>query len=127
MENCQRNLEKLQEKLNKFGITYVSTPAENWLDCSDLKKHNRKPHENQEVFKQCCVKYIYTLLDGKLYRCPFIANAANLKALPENKANYVDLINDKTNLGRKIERLINLDFFPWLRPVLEDHMIRLEK
>ncbi len=106
-----RNLEKLHEKLNKFGITYVSTPAENWLDCSDLKKHNRKPRENQEVFKQCCVKYIYTLLDGKLYRCPFIANAANLKALPENKANYVDLINDKTNLGRKIERLIKSRFF----------------
>ena len=57
------------------------------------------------------MKYIYTLLDGKLSRCPFIANAANLKALPENKANYVDLINDKTNLGRKIERLIKSRFF----------------
>ena len=36
-----RNLENSKKKLNKFGITYVSTPAENWLDCSDLKKHNR--------------------------------------------------------------------------------------
>ncbi len=106
-----RNLGKLQEMLDKFNITYVSTPAENWLDCSDLKKHNRKPQENQEVFKQCCVKYIYTLLDGKLYRCPFIANAANLKALPDNKANYVDLLNDNTNLSKKIERLIKSRYF----------------
>ena len=32
-----------------------------------------------------------TILNGKLYRCPFSANAHNLKAIPENKDDIVDL------------------------------------
>ena len=49
------------------------------------------------------MKYLYTLLHGKLYRCPFIANAANLKAIPDNPANYVELKSNDNNLKRKLE------------------------
>ena len=59
-----------------------------------------------------CKKF-YTLLNGKLYTCPFIANAANLKAIPDNKSDYVDLFSEKENLKKKIKRLIYMEnFFP---------------
>ena len=59
-----------------------------------------------------CVKYLYTLLNGKLYRCPFIANAANLNAIPDNPADYVNLFS-KINIKKDIKRLVKgAKFFP---------------
>ena len=108
-----RNADKLTERLDNHGITYVRTPAENWLDCATIKHHKRSVSELKEVFKQCCVKYVYTLLDGKLYRCPFIANADNLKAIPNNPANYVDLFSKNNDVKLQLKRLVQVaKFFP---------------
>ena len=53
------------------------------------------------------------MLNGKLYTCPFLANAANLKSIPDNKADYVDLFSDDKNLKNKIKRLVKMEnFFP---------------
>ena len=49
--------------------------------------------------------YIYTLLDGKLYRCPFIANAAVLNAIPDNPANYILLARGVACAGRALNPL----------------------
>jgi len=108
-----RNITKLIDKLEEYKLTYVRTPPENWIDCSSIRHHKRKVSDLEEVFKQCCVKYVYTLLDSKLYRCPFIANADNLKAIPDNPANYVDLSSDSSDIGKRIKRLVdNRKFFP---------------
>ena len=108
-----RNLNKLHDQLNKFGINYSSTLADNWVDCSTIKHHKRTVAQNTEVFKQCCVKYLYTLLDGKLYRCPFIANAAKLNAIPDNPADYVDLFAKNKLVNKQIKRLVRAtNFFP---------------
>ncbi len=108
-----RNADRLTERLNNHGITYVRTPAENWLDCGTIKQHKRSVSDLKEVFKQCCVKYVYTLLDGKLYRCPFIANADNLKAIPNNPANYVDLFSKNNDVKLQLKRLVQVaKFFP---------------
>ena len=65
------------------------------------------------MLKECCAKQLYTLLNGKLYTCPFIANASNLKAIPDNKADYVDLLSGEDNLRDKLRRLIKMEnFFP---------------
>ena len=108
-----RNVDKMVELLTKHNISYDRSPAEDWVDCSSIKHHKRSVEDNEEVFKQCCVKYIYTLLEGKLYRCPFIANAANLNAIPDNPANYVDLFSTKNNIKQQIKRLVKVaKFFP---------------
>jgi len=108
-----RNLTKLHDQLNKHNINYISTPAKYWVDCSSIKHHKRSASALKEVFKQCCVKYLYTLLHGKLYRCPFIANAANLNAIPDNPANYVDLFDENKNTNQQIQKLIKVaKFFP---------------
>ena len=111
--DLSRNITKLINKLEQYNLTYVRTPPENWIDCSSIRHHKRKVSDLEEVFRQCCVKYVYTLLDSKLYRCPFIANADNLKAIPDNPANYVDLSSNSPDIGKKIKRLVdNRKFFP---------------
>jgi len=108
-----RNINSLTEKLKNHGLAYVSRPAEDWIDCSSIRHHKRSAEDLKEVFKQCCVKYVYTLLNGRLYRCPFIANAANLNAIPDNPANYVDLFSKKVGVKEQIERLVGVaKFFP---------------
>ncbi len=108
-----RNIENLKEKLTKFNLAFVATEVRNWVDCSSLRKHNRTPSQLQEVYKECCAKYLYTLLDGRLYSCPFIANAAKLKAISDNPANYVDLYSDSEVVKRRIKRLVGgVKFLP---------------
>ena len=108
-----RNADNMVNLLTKYNVSYDRSPAAHWKDCSTIKQHKRTARENEEVFKQCCVKYVYTLLEGKLYRCPFIANAANLQAIPDNPANYVDLFSQKNNIKQQIRRLVKATkFFP---------------
>jgi organic radical activating enzyme len=108
-----RNVDTMIEKLIKFNISFNREPADDWVDCSSIKHHKRPASQLEEVFKQCCVKYIYTLLHGKIYRCPFIANAANLNAIPDNSANYVDLFSNQNDLGQQLRRLVKeAKFFP---------------
>jgi len=108
-----RNLTELESRLDKYQISYVTTPAQYWVDCSTITYHDRTSTQLREVFKECCVKYLYTLLHGRLYRCPFIANAANLNAIPDDPGNYVDLSSDFPDLKSKLINFIsNKPFFP---------------
>ncbi len=111
--NLSRNIDKMIENLDKYNVSYKREPANDWVDCSSIKHHKRSPDQLKEVFNQCCVKYLYTLLDQKLYRCPFIANAANLNAIPDNPANYVNLVSPKNGIKNQIRRLVKVaKFFP---------------
>ena len=68
-ENCCLAVVKIIGLLDadvSRGMMHYQTSLRDKIRIEDLKT----------VFKQCCVKYLYTLLHGKLYRCPFIANAA---------------------------------------------------
>ncbi len=108
-----RNMDKMIEKLTKYNISFNRQQNQRWIDCSSIRHHKRSVPQLEEVFKQCCVKYVYTLLHGKIYRCPFIANAANLNAIPDNPANYVDLLSNQNNINQKIRRLVKeTNFFP---------------
>jgi hypothetical protein len=108
-----RNINKLEENLTKHGISYKRKPADNWVDCSSIRQHKRTARENEVVFKECCAKQFYTLLNGRLYTCPFIANAANLKSIPDNRANYVDLLSKTDDLKQKVRKLVTMQkFFP---------------
>jgi hypothetical protein len=108
-----QNITHLEEGLKRHGIGYQRELAHNWVDCSNIRKHNRNHERLKQVFKECCAKKIFTLLNGKLFTCPFIANAVNLKAIPDNKADYVDLFSNSETLKNKIKRLVKMDlFFP---------------
>ena len=81
--NLSKNTEKVKNVLDEMNVAYRAVPPENWTDSAKIGKNSRTPDENQEIFDKCCGKNLYTLMYGKLYRCPFTANAERLKAIPE--------------------------------------------
>lgn len=108
-----KNVDRMVESLEKHGIAYMNKPADYWVDCATIREHKRPPKDNKIVFEECCAKHFYTLLNGKLYTCPFIANAANLKAIPLTNSDFVDLTDTNQDLRGKISKLVNMrNFFP---------------
>ena len=88
-DELSRNIRPLVAELEKREIAYVSEKANGWTDCASLEKHNRTVKENEVIWQACCAKNLATLADGRLYRCPFAANAAKLMAVPDYKEDYL--------------------------------------
>jgi organic radical activating enzyme len=86
-----KNLEALTRKLSDNYITFHTVPAGGWSDCSSISRHYRTSEEQKELFANCCAKNTFTLSAGRLYRCPFAANAARLSAIPDSPDVSVDL------------------------------------
>lgn len=89
-----RNLIGLKEVLEKNKIAYHVLKIVEWLDCSAITPRYRTVDQKGDLFKICCAKNMATLSDGKLFRCPYAANAARLQAIPDNKADYIDLFQE---------------------------------
>ena len=90
-----RNIKPLIEALEERKISYVSEEANDWTECASLEQQFRTPEGNAKLFDACCAKNLATVMDGRLYRCPFSAHATKLRALP----NYTDdyLVLSQTN------------------------------
>ena len=88
-DDLSRNIKPLIEALDAKGVAYVSEKANGWTDCAALEKHNRTTEEQTSLFTKCCAKNLATLHDGLLFRCPFSANAAKLKAIPDYQGDYL--------------------------------------
>lgn len=86
-----RNLNIFCEKLHEMNIAYDVHEMGGWTLCSEIEKQNRNIEELKKVYDNCCAKNLYTILNGRLYKCPFIANGINLKAIPNNKDDVIDL------------------------------------
>lgn len=89
-----RNLNALTQKLSSNNIAFYARKAQGWTDCSKIKSHYRSVEQQKEIFRNCCAKNTINLSDGKLYRCPFFANAARLRAVPDYKEDYIDLFQE---------------------------------
>lgn len=78
-----RRIDDLIAILRAHGIAYVVQPAGAWTKCCEIEQHQRTNEDNRDLFLRCCSKNTFTLLKGKLYRCPFAAHGANLGLLPD--------------------------------------------
>lgn len=98
-------------KLKKFDIGYNRVTPEGWVDCAGIAMHDRTDKERRDVFAGCCVKILWTMMHGKLYRCPFSANLDALRAIPDADGDYVDLLDDSPVhlLKSNIQRLNSVD------------------
>lgn len=108
-----RNLDKLTKVLEENNIDYFTDKVGGWTDCAKIIKHNRDINGQKEIFRDCCAKNTITLSKGKLYRCPFSANADRLKAIPDFKGDYVDIFEniDINDMKKNIRRfLLDKDF-----------------
>ncbi|MBF0194019.1 MAG: 4Fe-4S cluster-binding domain-containing protein [Magnetococcales bacterium] len=95
------------ETFKANGIAHYVQPAQNWTECSDLVKHNRTAQEQSDVFTRCCAKNLLTLSNGKFFRCPFIANTDRLGATPDNKSDYVQIMDTDCDLQEIKKQLRN--------------------
>ncbi|MDB4852061.1 radical SAM protein [Alphaproteobacteria bacterium] len=84
-----KNTSKTVEFLERENISYRVHPPENWTDSGRIEKFNRDNEELKDIFSKCCGKNLYTMVEDRLYRCPFAANADSLRAVPGNPENYV--------------------------------------
>lgn len=111
--SLSKNLDRLIIKLADNKIAYYIYRISGWTDCSKISRHKRSVEEERQLFKNCCAKNTFTLSKGRLYRCPFSANAARLMAIPDYKADYVDILRESGNheetnqLKKKIRGLIS--------------------
>lgn len=81
----------LRRALEENGVPFFVTESPEWLDCASIAPRGRTPAQLREVYNACCAKNILTLSDGKLFRCPYAANAHRLAAVPDRAGDYVDL------------------------------------
>jgi len=101
---------ELLERLKENGIQYVVNPVGKWTDSGKIKYQEKTEDELRQMFADCCVNNTMTLLNGKLFRCPFSAHATNLGAIPVFGGEIVDLnegINNPNALKKNILELYN--------------------
>ena len=101
--------DQLVEIAKKENIAYQSVRVTTWQDSGRiLPRSNKNEKELNKLFDDCCQSDLISLLHGKLYRCPFSANAVNLKAIPQTDSDEVNLLDKNlTNaeLRQKIKAL----------------------
>jgi len=111
-----RKTNKLGDLLKKHDIPFNVQDAYGWTDCGDIKQYDRSPEELTQVFRFCCAKHFTTLTDGKLFRCPFAANAERLAATPSSPDNYIS-IDGASNLTSDSLQKLKKDALHYLRNI----------
>jgi len=80
--SLSRKIRAMAEVFVADGVTHDTQKADGWQDCAAILKRERTPAELETVYANCCANKTLTLLKGRVYVCPFAANASNLGALP---------------------------------------------
>ena len=100
---------KVVEIAKKENISFTTFRCNTWSDCGRIIPYSNKSEKDiKHLFNNCCNSDLVSLLHGKLYRCPFSANGVNLKAIPQNKKDEVDLTDNtlnKEDLREQIKKL----------------------
>ena len=103
--------EAILKVLDDNNVAYSYTTVTTWQDSGRiLPFQKRTREENKRVFVNCCNRDTLSVLHGKLYRCPFSANAHNLKAIPNNKSDVVNLSDETIPLSILREQINKLAY-----------------
>ena len=101
--------DKLVEPCKNESLLYSTTRCTIWQDCGRIMPYSNKSEpELKHLFSNCCNSDLISLLHGKLYRCPFSANGVNLKAIPQNLKDEVDLNNENLSIKELRDQIKNL-------------------
>tara|TARA_B110001452_G_C15092575_1_gene381175 strand:+ start:36 stop:755 length:720 start_codon:yes stop_codon:yes gene_type:complete len=99
------------EMAKKENIAYQRSLVSEWEDGGTIMPFiNRSQSDLKSLFSNCCQADLITLLHGKLYRCPFSANGANLNAFPFNAKDEVNLLDEKLSIQELRKQIKNLCF-----------------
>jgi len=90
-------LDKTRVAYDQENILYsVEGLPDTWDDSGDIIHPKRSAEGNQNIFDTCCAKYLFTLMHGKLYRCPFSASLNYIDHNLGDANDYVDLTSDES-------------------------------
>jgi hypothetical protein len=90
-DELSRAHSKLIDAFAKAGVRYITHKPQNWTDSARIVKNQKSDDDLSEMFNRCCVNDVLSLLHGKLYHCPFSANAHNLGTIESDITDWVDL------------------------------------
>ncbi len=109
--NISRNHDKIVKLCEDEKISYSTFKLEKWDDCGRIMPYsNKSEKELKHLFSNCCNSDLISLLDGKLYRCPFSANGTHLGAIPKNPNDTVNLLNKDLSKDELKKEIFNLYF-----------------
>lgn len=89
-----KNTLKIRNIFDLNGISYDAQRIEKWQDCVDMGFHDRNEKELKDIFSVCCSKQTIGILNGKVYPCPFSANADNIRSIPLFEDEILDIKED---------------------------------
>ncbi len=95
-----RHLSTIAARFDREGVRYRIEPVESWTDCAAIGPRRRSPEAARTVLGECCARNLTTLLRGALYRCPFLAHAMNLQAIPRLEKDRVRLSGQDRGAAR---------------------------
>ena len=96
--SLSKNTKKVTDLLTEMNISYRAMPPNNWTDSAVIKDQKRSEEGMKDIFERCCGKNLFTVMYGKLYRCPFVSNAERLHAIPFDEKNGVSLDESKEDI-----------------------------
>jgi hypothetical protein len=103
--NLSKNTSRVIDSLEAIHVAYRLHPPENWTDSGVIHDFQRSVPQQEELFNECCGKNLLTVTDGKLFRCPFAANADRLKAIPDDVQNSVKVSATSSDIRRYISEI----------------------
>lgn len=112
-----KNTSRFVQKLRAIGAAHYVQPPNNWTSCSSIERHDRDDEKQAQLFRRCCAKYLFTMLGGKFFRCPFAAHIDNLGAAPVFPDDFIRLdhydgsaVQRQTLRNRMIDYISRLEF-----------------
>lgn len=103
-----RQIETIREETAQRNVKVYFHKSEQWTKCAEIKKFNRSVAELRTLYNKCCAKNLYTMMQGKIYTCPFIANAAKLGAIDVRSDECFDVDNNMQTTEQGREKLRSL-------------------
>lgn len=100
-----QNLPAFVDCLLREQIPYKRFTCDVWQDLGPMRERHYSPEQVQEVFASCECRDIFTLLNGRIYHCPWSAHGDNLGLIQPNADDVIDLMNQSIPNDR-IERSI---------------------
>lgn len=113
-KNLSRRMDKLIEVFDKNKINYLRKELpESWDDSANIVDFGRNNLENQDIFNKCCAKYLFTLMHGNIYRCPFSASLNALKFGLGQSGDSINIFpNEKLTKKNLLDYIHKSNFVP---------------
>ena len=94
--NLSYHLQYWIEYCEKENMDYEVNSMDEWHDLGELKKRNCSEEILKGIYECCECRNLPTFLNGRLYNCPYAANADNLHAMHRKDAlwDFIDFSDE---------------------------------